>query len=347
MREPRKWDEEYLLSLPLGEHGWVEAKGRRTVDLTLPGVVESKAREDISKAVSAFANSGGGVLVLGMKELPHGWAIDDGGVALSVKGKSPTREWLEDVIPNLVENPLVDFDVYVVTGGTEGSQIAEGRGVFIVEIGDSEHAPHQALDNRYYIRVGSKSKPIGHRLVTDIFNRRRHPKMAVEVEFRIVRRWEKVNMLLASNMYYNRKEEIVIEADFQASNVGKVYAKYMNCLVYFPSWLVTDDNFDEEVIDGKKYRMNVEVNTRRDYIGSRDLRPEYGPSWFDPILPGLTHSWVWNLGDWNNDNLLESQGDDLIYWEVFADNAPVEKGAIRVRDIITTRTDEIDKPSNE
>ena len=94
--------------------------------------------------------------------------------------KPSTREWLEDIIPTLVDFPLSSFNVYAVQGKGNKSQIAEGRGIFIIEILDSEQAPHQAIDNRYYVRVGGKSRPIGHRLVADIFGRRSYPKIQLE-----------------------------------------------------------------------------------------------------------------------------------------------------------------------
>jgi predicted HTH transcriptional regulator len=177
MREPREWDEEYLLNLPVGEFDWLEVKGRRGVDLTLSNVNEQDIRQNLSKAISAFANSGGGTLVLGLSNPKRYWQVDGGGVDLTVK-KPSTREWLEDIIPTLVDLPLNSFNVYVVDNTTsKNSQIITGRGVFIIEIPDSEHAPHQAIDHRYYARIGGKSRPIGHRLVTDIFGRRQYPKI--------------------------------------------------------------------------------------------------------------------------------------------------------------------------
>ncbi len=44
MREPREWDEEYLLNLPVGEFDWLEVKGRRGLDLTLGNVKEPDVR---------------------------------------------------------------------------------------------------------------------------------------------------------------------------------------------------------------------------------------------------------------------------------------------------------------
>ena len=170
MKPPAEWTERDLYDLPLGEFDWLEIKGRKALDLTVPGVVEAQVRESLSKAISAFANTGGGVLVLGLQNPDDAWRVDDGGVLLNIKGRS-TREWLEDVVPELVELRLQRFNVYVVRPTISDSQIGADRGVFLVDVGDSDDAPHQAQDHRYYARVGGKSRPIGHRLVADIFNR--------------------------------------------------------------------------------------------------------------------------------------------------------------------------------
>jgi len=85
MRAPRDWDEEYLLNLPIGEFDWLEVKGRRGLDLTLSSVDESNVKSNMSKAISAFANSGGGTLVFGLSNPSKNWQVDDGGIDLAVK----------------------------------------------------------------------------------------------------------------------------------------------------------------------------------------------------------------------------------------------------------------------
>lgn len=41
MKPVAEWTEEDVLSLPYGEFDWLEAKGRRAIDLTLPNVREA------------------------------------------------------------------------------------------------------------------------------------------------------------------------------------------------------------------------------------------------------------------------------------------------------------------
>jgi len=339
MREPKDWDEEYLLNLPIGEFDWLEVKGRQALDLTLSSVDENDVKSNMSKAISAFANSGGGTLVFGLLNPNRKWEVDDGGVDLAVK-KPSTREWLEDIIPTLVDFPLLSFNVYAIQGKENNSQISEGRAIFIIEISDSEQAPHQATDHRYYVRVGGKSRPIGHRLVADIFGRRSYPK--IQLEF-----------IAKSSFYYEssfiptfsettleekpkrRKWELVI----RAFNSGKIFAQYINCFVSIPAALVptdelefdytSDDDFEE--IDGIKYVTWSKKNTRRDIIEAKAFGAnQYGSSWFDPVLPNLAFSWDWDIFEGFDK---EKHGDLKIFWEVYADNAAPQKGFILVRDI--------------
>lgn len=338
MRDPREWDEDYLVSLPVGEFDWLEAKGRRGLDLTMAGVREADVKRKLSKAISAFANSGGGVIVFGLRNPSGSWQVDDGGVDLVVK-KPSTREWLEDIIPVLVDFPLSSFNVYVVQRSSDRSQIRSGRGVFVVDIPDSEQAPHQAIDNRYYARVGGKSRPIGHRLVLDIFGRRRDPKIALEFKIEsstyVVR---DLASLLAIDPgddgppERKRKIELVVKA----RNVGRVYARYVNGFLYIPVSLVPYADLrlqdaELEEIDDVKYFVWYCDNTRRDVLRGNEFGPtEYGSSWFDPILPSLGHTWVWELPVGFHMGRLT---DEKIVWEVFADNAAVNTGSVLVREI--------------
>jgi hypothetical protein len=175
MRKPTsEWKLADVLEQPRGEFDWLEVKGRMGLDLSVERVKESDVRKQLTVAISALANTGGGLLIFGMHDPREAWQVDDGGVALYMKRPS-TREWLEGIIPNIVDPPLRQFDVYAITD----SQLADDRGIIIVEIGDSDLAPHQAEDNRYYGRVVGKSRPLGHRLVTDILSRRRNPEIAL------------------------------------------------------------------------------------------------------------------------------------------------------------------------
>jgi hypothetical protein len=82
------WTEAELYELPAEELDAFDRKSGRLLD------DEDDFRNSLAKALSAFANSGGGSLILGVK--------DDGtpdGV-LPVRGKTAIRDWVEQVVPH-------------------------------------------------------------------------------------------------------------------------------------------------------------------------------------------------------------------------------------------------------
>lgn len=345
MKPVHEWDEEYVLSLPHGEFDWLEAKGRKGIDLTLPSVKESDVLENLAKEVSAFANSGGGQLVLGLANPSSKidkWVVDDGGIPLSIKGKISTKEWLEDVIPNLVEFPITKFNVYPITSKEINSQILPGRALYVIDIADSPQAPHQSrYDNKYYARVAGKSRPIDHRLIVDMMSRRQYP--IIELEFEIEKEFIKGEPRngLTSFTYLNgtrppEKDTNAYTLIIRASNKGKVYAQYVNAFIYIPIQLLPTQEVTVwgkgriEEINGKKYLRYYKENTERDLIGFSGMQKQYGSARHDPILPGMSHRWEIRL---QNDSPFFKSEDLLIRWTVYADNSSPNSGEIQVKTI--------------
>ncbi len=309
----------------------------------MPSVEEARVLETLAKEISAFANSGGGQLVFGLVNPSTAidkWTVDDGGISTSMKGKTGTREWLEDVIPNLVEFPLTDFNVYAITPIGQ-SQISLGRALYIVDIADSLGAPHQSrIDNKYYARVAGKSRPIGHKMVADIMGRRQHPK--IELEFEIEKKFikgEQPGMFPQYTYLGTRppeKDTNTYKLVIWARNTGRVYAQYVNSFIYIPIQLLPNQQVKvfgggrAEKIEGRDYLRYYEENTKRDVIGSKGFQTEYGPSRFDPILPGLSCRWEIEL----KQNIGNLERDDLfIKWTTYADNGVPISGETKVKDI--------------
>ena len=323
MKPVTEWNEEFIRQLPRGEFDWIEFKGRRGLDFSLPGIDENKVIENMSIQVSAMANSGGGTLIYGMTD-PTDLSerkIDDGGVALNLKGRN-TKEWLEDVIPHLVEMPLRRFSVFALTINSGAPSVKDGRCIILIDIPDSSEAPHQARDSRYYIRVGGKSRPAGHRIVSDIFNRRSYADF--ETEFSIYSRTWIPRDLLASQ----RKPERSVRLRFVARNIGTVYAQFVRAFVDIPERLAHPFSMIREkavVIDGIKYFEIARNNQRRDVVGNTMGYEKYGGSWFDPILPGLSHAWDIDLHPKCNPDHIE---DEILHWAIHADSSPARYGKV-------------------
>jgi len=172
-----EWTEDDVLSLPSGENDTFERKSARLLDLTLPTVKDGDVLDELAKQLSAFANTGGGRIVYG---LTNAGAVDNGGVPRVLRGRQSTKEWLEDVIPTLTDFEIVGCNVCEIVPKASGSALAPDRSLYVVDVPDSDRAPHQSSrDRKYYVRLGGKSQPAPHRLIEDIRNRARHPKLEV------------------------------------------------------------------------------------------------------------------------------------------------------------------------
>ncbi len=252
--------------------------------------------------------------------------MDDGGINLCVRAPD-TREWLEDIIPNLVEFPLKKFNVYILTNRSGAPGLADDRSIILVDIPDSDDAPHQARDHKYYARVGGKSRPVGHRLVTDMFHRQRHARFDVQFAFES-RTWIPRPILLGVPFGGDRKPQREVRLLVAAANRGRVYAKYTDFHLWIPEHIVAKEDRDEDSlceIEGGRYYLRQKDNTRRDVLAQNAEfgTKTYGPSWFDPILPGLCRTWDFECEHRLQPSHLKS---GKLLWRVHCDNAPAMSG---------------------
>ena len=144
-RKQAQWTEAAVVALPRGEHDRFERKGY---------IVLEQLSGQLGKPLAAFANAaGGGHLILGVQ--------DDGtldGVP-AMKGKTPTREWLEQLIPARCDPALPDFRVHEVVPVVP-SAIPPARVVLVIDVSESR-ANHQSTEDlRFYQRVGGRSVPM-------------------------------------------------------------------------------------------------------------------------------------------------------------------------------------------
>lgn len=166
-----EWTEADVLALATEEPDTFDRKSGRILQ---------KNQDDffngLAKAVSAFANSGGGALIIGVE--------DDGTFSgvLANQGKTSTKDWLEQKIPTLVSYPLVSFRVHTVIASSPTS-IPVGKVLIVVEVGDSPAAPHQSVrDCKYYHRIGGRSEPAKHFYVELLRQRLSSPTLELAAE---------------------------------------------------------------------------------------------------------------------------------------------------------------------
>ncbi len=168
MKDPWAWDEDYLLAM-------VQAGTKESIALDFK---RSEAlqntdgkKNEISKDVSAFANSAGGTLIYGISE--------DGYVATDLDaGSDPaeiTKEWLEQVITSRIQ-PRIDNvrinQIYL-------HQKSPGRVAYVVSVPASKGIAYQASDKRFYKRFNFKSEPMEEYEIRDIYRRGETPDLRI------------------------------------------------------------------------------------------------------------------------------------------------------------------------
>jgi hypothetical protein len=307
MKPTAEWDEAYVLSLPSGEFDWVEFKSSRLLDLLLPRVKEADVRNELSKQLSAFSNSGGGALVYGIADPVAGQPlqVDGGGVSVDCKDKS-TKEWLEDIIPNLVEFPITRFNVYPIGPSDAASGIAAGKAIFVIEIPDSEQAPHQATDRKYYARIGGKSVPVSHRFVADIFGRSKYPQL--EMVFGVTRGAEDDDLLILRAW---------------CRNSGRVLARFVVIEILLPWGLLPAQAYNAAKGEKRYARFRFDNAEAERTSGPLSVGRA---NRYAPILP--SRGFEVHLQAMLNVLTKHDNADAKIHWRIYADNAPPAIGEV-------------------
>ena len=126
------------------------------------GVDKQKRREDISKDVSSFLNSDGGVLVYGVPESQDpnspGGAPIPGGPEIGFKRGEIDKETVENLITSNIQ-PKLDPNLFRVTEVPYGNT---DRIVIVVEVALGIGDVWQAKDKRYYKRFPYKAEAMEH-----------------------------------------------------------------------------------------------------------------------------------------------------------------------------------------
>ena len=167
----------------------------------------------LAKSLSAFANTYGGWLFLGVQEGSGDNAVADEFPGIPEEDVDSARHSLRHSAADHL-NPTPFFETMVLRGPCAESGLAEGRAIIVVEIPQSHTAPHVHKKGHIYRRVadGSEPKPETDRFVLDQLWRRaeplremirkwveRDPEFSPEEE-----NWPHVRMLLCVDPWYQR-----------------------------------------------------------------------------------------------------------------------------------------------
>lgn len=135
----------------------------------------------VAKALSAFANVEGGVLVIGVRAEGATRADPDRVVAIpGVADADKALGVLERRLPGLTDPPVPGARAVAVRDPRDA-----GRVVLAIMAPQSDGGPHRSLvgkeGDRYFMRVASNSLPAPHSILAGMFGRRPPPRLRLGV----------------------------------------------------------------------------------------------------------------------------------------------------------------------
>lgn len=150
--------------------------------------LDTKDSEDLAKGLSGFANTEGGLYIIGLRT--NRGATDDEPDVLS------RAEEIVDVnrFAGMLEKHLRDYTNPVVAGMdylVVENPSKSGEGIVAVLVPESTGGPHRAanattaVNDRYFVRISTFTKVMPHALLEDAFGRRPQPKLRLVVRLHV------------------------------------------------------------------------------------------------------------------------------------------------------------------
>lgn len=169
----------------------------------------NRNRAEISKDVSAFANSDGGQIIYGIQEEAH--------LPTYLKGvelRPGLREWIDQIINTSIEPRISGIRIVPI-------HIRDGTHAFVVTIPPS-HTAHQASDRRYWKRTEFTTHAMHDYELKQTIDRGNKPLLKIDIP-------------------KDAKKRQIIDPQpivLFIRNVGRISAKYPQIHIYLPKdWL--------------------------------------------------------------------------------------------------------------
>lgn len=289
----RSWTESRLqnfITSEIEESLTLEYKSGEALDRN-----ETKKKE-ITKDVSAMANSAGGIIVYGIREFEQENKRHLPEKITPVDRREFPREWVEQIIQAI--RPRIDGIVIHSVNLSSG----ENDVAFIIEIPQSNTA-HQASDHRYYKRFNFQAVPMEDYEIRDVMFREQTPNISLKFLIEITH--ETQNLLV------------------QARNNGSAFAQYVACFLDVPIGLLKNIENKMNVKDGGKFYRHRLTNLNQEYADEQ-FRANF------PLLRSMIMNWKIPL---NSEFETLREMELSLKWKLYADNALPKEGKISLKEI--------------
>jgi hypothetical protein len=290
---PKIWNEARLLKLienEIEESLTLEYKAAEALDRN-----ELKKKE-ITKDVSAMANSAGGTIIYGISEysLPEKRHLPE--KITPVNRTQFPREWVEQII-QAIRPRIEGIVIHSVNLSSHETHTA-----FAIEIPQSNTA-HQASDHRYYKRFNFQAVPMEDYEIRDVMFREQTPNIVLNFLIQIT----------------HDSQNLVV----QAHNNGSAFAQYVAVFLDVPVRVLQTVEQKMNVKDGGKMYRHRLTNLNQEYADEQ-FRANF------PLLRSMSMNWKIPL-NLDSENLSDS--DLAVKYKIYADNALPKENKILLKEI--------------
>jgi hypothetical protein len=172
-------------------------------------------KREISKDVSAFANSDGGIIIYGVREYDEEGKTHLPEKIDPVNANEFSKEWLEQIVNSTISPTIPNVIITPIqVGNKEDNQV-----IYIVEIPKSNTA-HQMNDKRYYRRYNFQSIAMEDWEIKDILNRLTKTQVKLLFDYMPPKNFLEEHGLISE-----------IKLRIWAHNSGNKVVKYLDCYV--------------------------------------------------------------------------------------------------------------------
>lgn len=284
--------------------------------------------KEVTKDVSAFANSAGGIIIYGIaegsgdaKHLP---------VSLSpISRRHFSKERLEHLINN-IQPKVAGIEIIPISLSSAVDDAA-----YVVSIPASTTA-HQCTDKRYYRRHNFEAVMMEDYEIRDVMNRNRFPILTLEVVLQLF--YTKPEPLIGGMPSLGRSQGLQENFwwTFNARNIGGTVANYLQGSFSIPQAYLHDHG-NEVSFDHMEFSVsNFLRTTYGSGLYTKASEPEY-----KRVLPLCDLELCSHRA--SPAALLMKQQEFAITWKLFCDNAPPQEGVLTADDILVEMNDAFER----
>jgi hypothetical protein len=290
---PKVWNEvrlQKLIENEIEESLTLEYKSAEALDRN-----ETKKKE-ITKDVSAMANSAGGTIIYGISEYSQ---LEKRHLPEKITPVDRThfpREWVEQII-QAIRPRIEGIIIHSINLSSGETDVA-----FAIEIPQSNTA-HQASDHRYYKRFNFQAVPMEDYEIRDVMFREQTPNIVLNFLIQVTQ----------------DSQDLLI----QAHNNGSAFAQFVAVFLDIPVSILQSIEHKMNLKDGGKMYRHRLTNLNQEYADEQ-FKANF------PLLRNMSMTWKIPLNS-EFENMRDS--DLVIKYKVYADNALPKENKILLKEI--------------